>query len=184
MVKVCYVFLAEGFEEIEALTVVDILRRDNILTETVSITQNKEVTGSHMISVKADRTIDEIQLKDAAMLVLPGGMPGTLNLKACEKLTNMLHEFNDTNRHIAAICAAPTIFGELGFLNGKMATCYPGMENKLTGAKLSTEEVVTDGNITTSRGMGTAIPFALELLKIMDCETEAGAMKRKIVYLQ
>ena len=184
MLKVCYVFLAEGFEEIEALTVVDILRRDNILTETVSITKSKEVTGSHMITVKADRTIDEIDTKDAAMLILPGGMPGTVNLKDCDKLVNMLKEFNNTNRHIAAICAAPTVFGELGFLEGKTATCYPGMEKQLLGAKLSTNEVVTDGNITTSRGMGTAIAFALEIIKIIDSETEACAMKRKIVYQQ
>ena len=184
MVKVCYVFLADGFEEIEALTVVDILRRDNILTETVSITKNKTVTGAHMIPVIADKTIDEIKLNEAALLVLPGGMPGTINLKECKKLTEMILEFNGTNRRLAAICAAPTIFGELGILEGKKAVCYPGMEDKLNGAIVLKDEVVTDGNITTSRGMGTAIPFALELIKIFDSETEAGAMKRKIVYLQ
>ena len=184
MVKVCYVFLADGFEEIEALTVVDILRRDNILTETVSITDNKQVTGAHMITVIADRTISEIKTSEAALLVLPGGMPGTLNLKECAKLTEMLTEFNSTNRRIAAICAAPTVLGELGMLEGKKAVCYPGMEDKLKGAIVSADEVVTDGNITTSRGMGTAIPFALELIRIFDSETEAGALKRKIVYNQ
>ena len=184
MVKVCYVFLAEGFEEIEALTVVDLLRRDNILTETVSISDNKEVTGSHMITVTADRIISEIKLTDAAFLILPGGMPGTLNLKNCPALMDMITEFNETNRNLAAICAAPTIFGELGFLKGKKATCYSGMERQLKEAIVVKDEVVTDGNITTSRGVGTAIPFALEIIRILDSETEALAMKKKIEYLK
>ncbi len=109
-------------------------------------------------------------------------MPGTLNLKECEPLMDMVKQFAETNRRIAAICAAPTILGELGLLKDKTACCYPGMEGQLTGAKISKDEVVTDGNITTSRGLGTAIPFALELVRIFDSATEAGALKNKIVY--
>lgn len=180
--KECYVFLADGFEEIEALTVVDILRRDNIVVKTVSITDNREVKGSHDICVKADKTLSQIQANDAAILILPGGMPGTLNLKECEPLMDMVRQFADTNRRIAAICAAPTVLGDLGLLEGKKACCYPGMEDQLKGAKVSKDDVVTDGNITTSRGVGTAIPFALELVRIFDSETEAGALKRKIVF--
>ena len=182
--KQCFVFLAEGFEEIEALTVVDILRRDNIVTKTVSITNKKTVTGAHQIPVTADMTLSDVRLSEAALLVLPGGSPGTNNLKECSELTDMIKQFAQTNRRIAAICAAPTILGELGILEGKKACCYPGMEDALKGAKVCMEEVVTDGNITTSRGMGTAIPFALELVRLFDSQTQAGALKRKIVYNQ
>lgn len=180
--KECYVFLADGFEEIEALTVVDILRRDNIVVKTVSVTDDIEVRGSHDIYVKADKVLAKVNSNDAAILILPGGMPGTLNLKECEPLMEMVKQFAETNRRIAAICAAPTVLGDMGLLQGKKACCYPGMEDQLKGAEISKDEVVTDGNITTSRGLGTAIPFALELVRIFDSETEAGAMKRKIVY--
>lgn len=180
--KECYVFLADGFEEIEALTVVDILRRDNIVVKTVSVTDDIEVRGSHDIYVKADKVLAKVNSNDAAILILPGGMPGTLNLKECEPLMEMVKQFAQTNRRIAAICAAPAVLGDMGLLQGKKACCYPGMEDQLKGAEISKDEVVTDGNITTSRGLGTAIPFALELVRIFDSETEAGAMKRKIVY--
>ena len=182
--KECYIFLAEGFEEIEALTVLDILRRDNIVIKTVSITGSKEVEGAHAIKVIADKLLKDIDLKDAALLILPGGSPGTQNLKECEELMDMIRAFSNTNRRIAAICAAPTVLGSLGLLEGKKACCYPGMESALTGAEVSMEEVVTDGNITTSRGMGTAIPFALELVRLFDSKTEAMALNRKIVYGQ
>ncbi|MFT3982744.1 MAG: DJ-1/PfpI family protein [Lachnospiraceae bacterium] len=182
--KICYVFLAEGFEEIEALTVVDLLRRARLKVETVSIAGTDMVTGSHAISVKADTKIEDVNLRQAGMLVLPGGMPGTKNLAECAELIEMLREFDETNRRISAICAAPSILGELGLLKNKKAVCYPGNEEKLLGAEVLKEEVVTDGNITTSRGMGTAIPFGLELIKLIVSETEAGAMKNKIVYRQ
>ncbi|MBR6485377.1 MAG: DJ-1/PfpI family protein [Lachnospiraceae bacterium] len=177
--KESYVFLAEGFEEIEALTVVDILRRVNIAVKTVSISGEYKVNGAHGITVTADKLISNVRLNDAALLVLPGGMPGTLNLKECEPLMDMVKQFAQTNRRIAAICAAPTILGGLGLLEGKKACCYPGMEGQLTGAKVLKDEVVTDGNITTSRGLGTAIPFALELVRIFDSATEAGALKNR-----
>jgi len=182
--KTCYIFLAEGFEEVEALTVVDLLRRDRLNVEMVSIADTDTVTGSHGITVKTDTKIKDVDIKQAGLLVLPGGMPGTKNLAACGKLTEMLRQFHTTNKRIAAICAAPSVLGQLGLLKGKKAVCYPGYEEQLTGAEILYEEVVTDGNITTSRGLGTAIPFALELIRQIDCETEAGAMKTKIVYKQ
>ena len=182
--KTCYVFLADGFEEIEALTVVDLLRRDNVPVQMVSLDGKPYVNGSHGIEVKADCTMPDVNLTQACMLVLPGGMPGTENLFHSEALKEMVLEFNNTNRRIAAICAAPSILGRWGILNGKKAVCYPGREEMLEGATVLKEEVVTDGNITTSRGMGTAIAFGLELLKLLDCETEAGAMKNKIIYRQ
>lgn len=182
--KTVYVFLADGFEEIEALTVVDMLRRVKIDVETVSIDNADEVTGSHNITVKADKKLKDVVLTQAGMLVFPGGMPGTTNLKECEALINMLREFNSSNRRIAAICAAPSILGELGFLEGKEAVCYPGYEDVLKGAKVLKKEVVTSGNITTSRGMGTAIEFSLELISLIDSETQALALKNKIIYKQ
>lgn len=182
--KTVYVFLAEGFEEIEALTVVDMLRRDKIPVEMVSIDNSDTVTGAHGIKVYADGHIDDVNLTQAAMLVLPGGAPGTSNLKSCEKLRSMVAEFNDSNRRIAAICAAPTMLGEMGLLNGKNAVCYPGMEDGLVGANVLKDEVVTDGNITTSRGMGCAIAFSIELIRLIDSKTQAYAMKSKIVYRQ
>lgn len=184
MSKICYVFLAEGFEEVEALTVVDLLRRDKIKVEMVSVAGTEMVTGSHGISVNADVKLKEVDLKQAGLLVLPGGMPGTKNLAACEPLADMLKEFHATNRRIAAICAAPSILGRLGLLEGRKVVCYPGYEEELLGAEVLKEEVVTDGNITTSRGLGTAIPFGIELIRLVDSETEAGAMKSKIVYRQ
>ena len=184
IMKTCYVFLADGFEEIEALTVVDLLRRDNIPVETVSIDNKEYVDGSHKIRVKADCKLSDVNPANACLLVLPGGMPGTENLYNNETLQKMLLDFHATNRRIAAICAAPSILGRLGILKGKKAVCYPGREEQLEGATVLKEEVVTDGNITTSRGMGTAIAFGLELVKLLDCETEAGALKNKIIYRQ
>ena len=182
--KTCYLFLAEGFEEIEALTVVDLLRRDQIPVQMVSVDGTPYVKGSHEIEVKADCTMQDVDLVNACMLVLPGGMPGTENLFANEALRKMVLDFHKTNRRIAAICAAPSILGRWGILQGKKAVCYPGREEMLEGATVLKDEVVTDGNITTSRGMGTAIAFGLEILKLLDCETEAGAMKSKIIYRQ
>lgn len=182
--KTCYLFLAEGFEEIEALTVVDLLRRDQIPVQMVSVDGTPYVKGSHEIEVKADCTMQDVDPANACMLVLPGGMPGTENLFASEALKEMVLDFHKTNRRIAAICAAPSILGRWGILQGKKAVCYPGREEMLEGATVLKDEVVTDGNITTSRGMGTAIAFGLEILKLLDCETEAGAMKSKIIYRQ
>ncbi len=182
MAKV-YLFLATGFEEIEALTVVDILRRDQIEVVMVSSENLEYVTGAHQITVKADLPYHEADFEDVDMLILPGG-PGHTILGEHAELAEKIKAYNLSRKRIAAICAAPSILGKLGVLIGRKAVCYPGYEKDLRGAHVLKEEVVTDGNITTSRGVGTAIPFALELVKLLDCETEAGAMKSKIIYRQ
>ena len=118
----------------------------------------------------------------ADLLVLPGGMPGTLHLGEHQGLAKLLGDFNARGKRIAAICAAPSVLGGLGLLKGKKAVCYPGFEDKLTGAAVETKEVVTDGNITTSRGLGTAIPFALELISLLFGEEKAEEIRKSVVY--
>ena len=176
------IFMAEGHEEIEALTVVDLLRRAGIEIEMVSITGNKRVPGSHGITTVCDKLIETVNFDTADMLVLPGGMPGTLNLELCELLMDQVHGFNTSKKGLAAICAAPTVFGKAGILEGKKATCYPGTEKDLLGANVSTDAVCHDGHIITSRGMGTAIPFALEIIKTFKGEAVAQQMAKAIVY--
>ena len=177
-----YVFLADGFEEIEGLTVVDLLRRAGIDTVTVSIMGRLEIEGSHRIRVKADMLFQEIDPGMEDTLVLPGGMPGTRYLGECRELTELLIKANEEKRRMAAICAAPTVFGKLGFLIGRKAICYPGMEEGLTGAVVTVESVVTDGHITTSRGLGTAIPFALRLIELIKDEDTARRIAKSVVY--
>ena len=177
-----YVFLADGFEEIEGLTVVDLLRRAGIETITVSVMGREEIIGSHRIPVTADTLIGKVHPTKEDMLVLPGGMPGTLHLGDCEGLKGFLMKAAEENGRIAAICAAPTVLGKLGLLNGRKAICYPGMEDGLTGAELTVEPVVTDGNITTSRGLGTAIPFALRLIEELSGKETADRIAESVVY--
>ena len=176
------IFMAEGHEEIEALTVVDLLRRADIEIEMVSITGNKKVPGAHGITTYCDKLIENTDFESADMLVLPGGMPGTLNLELCEPLMDQIHGFNTSKKGLAAICAAPTVFGKAGILKGKKATCYPGMEKDLLESDFSTDAVCHDGHIITSRGMGTAIPFALEIVKTFKGEEVADKLAKGIVY--
>ena len=178
------IFMAEGHEEIEALTVVDLLRRAGIEIEMVSITGNKRVPGSHGIMTVCDKMIENVNFESADMIVLPGGMPGTLNLGLCEQLMDQVYGFNASGKGLAAICAAPTVLGKAGLLKGKKATCYPGMENDLLEANVSTDEVCHDGNIITSRGLGTAIPFALEIIKTFQGEDAANKIANSIVYIR
>ncbi len=177
-----FVFLADGFEEIEGLTVVDILRRAQIDTQTVSVMGRKQIQGSHGITVLADRLFEEISGEEAQLLVLPGGMPGTLHLGEHEGLRALLKEADAQKKRIAAICAAPSVLGALGILQGREAVCYPGFEEKLAGAKTGTQPVAVSGHVTTSRGMGTAIDFALELVRQLRGEQEAETLARSIVY--
>lgn len=179
--KVC-IFFADGLEEIEGLTVVDLLRRVDIPISIISITGNKMITGAHDIKIEADILFEDMDFTDTGMLILPGGMPGTKNLKAHEGLCRLLHEFNTKGKYIAAICSAPSVLGQLNILNGKKATCYPGFENQLSGAALSDGNCVTDGNIITSRGMGTAIDFAAEIISIIKNRSVAEALKETIIY--
>lgn len=180
--KKAYLFYATGFEEVEALTVVDLLRRGGVDCRTVSITGDYDVTGSHNITIRADQVFEEDNMEDGDMLILPGGMPGTLNLKAHDGLDALIRTYEKNGRYLAAVCAAPTVFGEKGLLEGKKATCYPGMEDGLKGAAVLTDPVVTDGQFITSRGMGTCIAFGLRLLALLTDEATAEDIGKKVVY--
>ena len=172
-----YVFLANGFEEIEALGFVDILRRAEIEVNTVSIYKTKEVCGSHGIKVISDITSDLINKSELDAVVLPGGMPGTLNLQADSNVTEILEYAFKNNKYIGAICAAPMILGQLGYLKGKKATSYPGFEDKLIGADATGERVVKDGIFITSKGAGTVQDFAHCFISVLkDKETASNVI--------
>ena len=177
-----YVFLAQGFEEIEALTVVDLGRRAGLEVETVSITTDRTVVGARKIPVVADTVFTAIDTKNADMLVLPGGGPGWQNLEKCEELMKLVDSFAKENRKISAICAAPSVLGRRGILKGKKASVYPGMEEALLGAKVSMDAVSVDGNLITSRGVGTAIDFALAIIESLLNKETATKIKNSIVY--
>ena len=164
------VFIAPGLEEIEGLTVVDLLYRAGIPCDTVAITPEHEVTSSHEVTIVCKRSIaDEgFSFDDYDMLVLPGGIPGTPNLRACQPLCDEVSARAGAGRPVAAICAAPSIFAELGLLEGRRATSNPGFQHVLSehGAELlPNEPVVVDGNLITSQGAGTAMLFALEIVR-------------------
>ena len=167
------VFLANGFEEVEALTVVDILRRGEVEVETVSI-GGKVITGAHGISVTADVCEEDYKPEGREMIVLPGGQPGTDHLDASETVQKALDTAVKENIPIAAICAAPMVLGHKGLLVGKKATCYPGCGGELTGAVLTSGDVVIDGNIITSRGPATASAFGFALLARLKGEQTAN----------
>lgn len=183
MSRIC-IFLAEGMEEIEALTVVDICRRAKIDIQTVSITQEPWVTGSHGIKVQTDMLLSEVDFEMVDMIVLPGGMPGTVNLEACSDLMQKVEEFHAKGKYIAAICAAPSIFGHKGMLDGRNACCYPRFEEQLTGALVSQNPVEVSGHIITSRGMGTAIEFALCIVSCIRGQQCADEIRASIIYQQ
>ena len=166
-----YLFLDNGFEEIEAITTIDLLRRANIALTTVSITGNPMVLGAHNIAVEADGLIERIDFSDAEMLILPGGQT---KLGECSALCDLLIEHNKADKLIAAICAAPAVLGKLGILEGKQATCYPGFEKALAenGARYTGDLVTVDSNITTAEGPAAAFPYAYELLgQLVDKQT-------------
>ena len=177
-----YLFLADGFEEIEGLTVVDLLRRGKVDIETVSIMGRLQIEGSHHIRLEADRLFEEEELKDAQMYVLPGGMPGTRYLGEHEGLGRLLTWARENGKELAAICAAPSVLGGLGLLEGEQAACYPGFEDKLKGADVRYDEVVRSGRVTTSRGMGTAIPFGLSLLETLEGPELSGQIGDGIIF--
>ena len=160
------VLLAEGFEELEALSPVDILRREGIDVKTVGIT-GIEVRGTHGITVRADMTADEVNEAEVSAVIFPGGMPGSLNLDASPYADRFIAAALKNGGHIAAICAAPLVLGRRGLLHGKRATCFPGFEGELTGARATGEAVVTDGNITTARDFRAAVEFGDELARIL-----------------
>lgn len=159
-----YIFLAEGFEEVEALATVDVLRRCEIEIKTVSINNdNLTVTGSHGIKVMADCSIKDVDLSISNFLILPGGLPGSTNLRDCETLQTYLKQHASKGGNVAAICAAPMVLGGLGILEGKEAICYPGFEKYMLGAKVSSSPVVKDGNVITGKGPAFAFAFGLKI---------------------
>lgn len=159
-----YVLLADGFEEIEALTVTDVLRRAEVDVMNASLTGEYEVKGAHGITVKCDITIKEaLEADDAQGVILPGGMPGTRNIEKSAEARRLTEKMNSEGRLVAAVCAAPSVLGKMGILEGKKCTCYPGFEEELKGARVKKASVLADGNVITSRGPGTALDFALAL---------------------
>lgn len=178
-----FVFFAEGFEETEALATVDILRRGNVVVDTVSITGDKKVTGAHAIPVLTDYLFEEADLPSADMLILPGGMPGASNLNNHAALKGLLVEYNRQGKYLAAICAAPLVFGGLGLLQGKKATCYPSFEPQLTGATLVDEPVVQDGNIITGKGPGLVFQFGLRLVAMLKGQETADEVARGLLLI-
>lgn len=179
-----YVFFADGFEEIEALAVVDVLRRGGVETVMVSIMENEFVISSHKITVKCDICFEQEDFSGGDILVLPGGMPGTNALMAHSGLRELLFDYRDKNKKLAAICAAPSVLGMNGLLKGKKAICFPGFEDKLLAADVQTgKKVVEDGNIITAKGMGVATEFGLAILKALEGEETAKKIVAAIQYL-
>jgi len=179
-----YIFFADGFEDIEGLTVVDLMRRAGIDIQTVSIKETREIRTSHGINILTDCTFSECDFSDADMLVIPGGMPGTKYLEEYKPLTELLTDFYQNGGKVAAICAAPGIFERLGFLKGRNATSYPSVMEQLKSARTSLEPVVVDGNVTTSRGLGTAIDFSLSLIGQLEGSAKAEEIAESVVYVR
>lgn len=179
--KIC-VFLADGFEEIEGLTVVDLLRRAGVEVTTVSVSTSLTIHGAHGIDVQADEMFDDVDYKEQDMVVLPGGMPGTLNLGAHQGVKTVLEQFYKEKKYIAAICAAPSVLGGYGMLEGRKATSYPGFEEALKGAEYVEDAVAVDDFMITSRGLGTAIDFSLALIEKLIDKQKAETIKNSIIY--
>ena len=178
-----YVLLANGFEEIEGLTVVDILRRGRLDCETVSIEESLSILGSHSIKLEADRMFNDTDFAAGDMIVLPGGLRGTNALMVHEGVKQLLKEYKKADKWICAICAAPSVLGMNGILEGKKAICYPGFEDKLLGATVVPgAKAVVDGKVITSRGMGTAIDFALKLLEVLEGRELAEKISKGIQF--
>ena len=179
-----YMFLAEGFEEIEALCPLDLMRRANIDVTTVGIGE-QFVTGAHGITVQAD--IADVNFKEHAkkseieLVFLPGGMPGTLNLAKSTIVTETVRYAFESKKYIAAICAAPSILGKLGFLRGKEAICYPGFEEQLIGATISDRRIVLDDKILTAAGMGVALDMGIEIIRLLCNDQKANDIRCAVI---
>ncbi len=175
------ILFATGYEEVEALTVVDLLRRVGIECSMVAADDADAVTGAHGICVKMDEKLSEIS-DECDIVILPGGIPGVPNLKANPKVEALVKKQNDRGAYVAAICAGPTALGAFGVLADKTATCYPGCEGQLMAKEHRMDTVVVDGNVITSRGVGTAIDFALKIVEVMIDKKTADDLAEKIVY--
>ncbi len=177
-----YVFLADGFEELEMIAPLDILKRSKIKIKTVGIEQ-EIVTGSLGISIKTDTTIQKIDKNDIEGIILPGGMPGTTNLAKNESVRDIINYCTEKNILIAAICAAPSILGEMGILRGKEACCYPGFENSLIGAKISSNSICVSGNIITAKGPGVATEFGFKILEYIKEKRVVKIVKNSMQFI-
>lgn len=180
--KKVFLFLADGFEEIEALATVDVLRRAGVQVTTVSINPTEMVTGAHSIPVVADVLFADCTLAEADMLILPGGMPGAANLDAHEGLRAAISAHAEAGKWLASICAAPMVYGHMGLLNGKKATCYPGYEGELAGATYTATPVEKDGNIITGKGPAVVLPFAYALAEVLVGEEVVAQVKAGMLY--
>ena len=175
-----YVLLGTGFEETEAITPVDLLRRAGVEVLTVGL-NGKTVYGSHRIGIEADITIDEMDLTSLDMLMLPGGLGGVASIKGCEKAMDAIRFAHENGKWLAAICAAPTILAYLGMLEGKTAVCYPGCEEEMPGVTISDKAAVRDGHIITGTSAGCAVPFGLALIEVLKGTREANRIAQQIV---
>ena len=182
MPKNIYVFLAEGFEETEAIATIDLLRRAGLPTHIVTIEDEPHVTGAHGIAVQADLSIREVYSADVRALVLPGGLPGVSNLDASPRLHELIQDAVAEGKILAAICAAPSIYGRLGLLEGKEAIAYPGFEGQLHGAKVSASPVVRSGNFITAKSAAYTFDFALALIEALESKEKADEVASAIVY--
>ena len=176
-----YIFLADGFEEIEALCPLDILRRAGFDVKTVGVGGKYDIVGAHGISVRADIKDTEFCDKEPTLIMLPGGMPGTKNLDESKAVHYAIKDALSCGAYIAAICAAPSILGKMGLLLGKEAICYPGFEDQLEGATISDKHLVLDGNILTAAGMGVALDMGLEIVRIFCGAEKANALRSAVI---
>lgn len=179
--KKAYIFLTDGVEETEAITVIDMLRRAEIEVLSVSITGHNLITGSHNIQFHADALFDEVDFSDGDMIILPGG-PGTANLKKHEKLISLIKNYYDNKKYISAICAAPTVLCEMGLLDGKTATGYTSMLEEFTGVTVSDDLVVEDSLIITSKGPATAMHFSAKIIEVLKGKETATAVCDKFLF--
>ena len=175
-----YMFIAEGFEEIEALCPLDLMRRAGLEVKTVGV-GGASVTGAHGITVNTDLTDKDTLDENVEMIFLPGGMPGTLNLAASDVVRTAILNAHKNGSYIAAICAAPSILGDMGLLVGKNAVCYPGFEERLTGATVCYDKVVLDGKLLTARGMGAALDMGLKIVEIFCGKTAADDLRHAVI---
>lgn len=175
-----YMFFADGFEEMEAFTSVDLLKRVGIQVEMVSVTDDEIVRGAHGINVLCDKNIVNCDFADAALMMMPGGVGNANALAESKDVARALTAFAKAGKPIAAICAAPMVLGKLGIMKGKRATCYPGFEVHLEGAEYTGKLVEQDGNIITGKGPGAALPFALKLVEFLAGEEKLNKLKAEM----
>ncbi len=180
--KKTVMLFAEGFETVEALMVVDLLRRGGVEVTMTSITEEETVTSAQNVTIQMDATMGEVDFEQYDAVILPGGMPGTIHLGESEAVKKTVLAMNEAGKLVAAICAAPGVLGKYGLLQGKNACSFPDHEVNLTGAYVSREPVVVDGNIVTSRGLGTAMEFGFKLLELLESKEKEEEIKEAIIY--